>query len=233
MAPSFATSSRSAVGADGREDSRARDGGDLHRGGPDPAVRAVDDEKLARAKPCLRHHRIVRRDEDLGDGRSGELVEPSGTAATCRSCTRTRSASPPPPTIPKTRSPGANRRAVGPHGDHGPGYLDPGNVGRRAGRSGVAALALREVGGVQPGVADGDEDVVAGRNGIGPLDEIDDLVAAGTAEDDRTHLRGAYATGHRPGRYACAFRRGPFVDGRAPIPGGLDVARSCLRPNLA
>ena len=59
--------------------------------------------------------------------------------------------------------------AVGPHATHGAGHLEPGHVGRRAGRGGVAALALRQVGRVQRGVADGDEDVAAGRDRVGPL----------------------------------------------------------------
>ena len=107
-------------------------------------------------------------------------------------------------------------------GDHRPGHLDAGNVGRRTGRSRVAPLALREVGRVQPCVADGDEDVVARRDGIGPLDEDDDLVAAGTAEDDCSH-----AHGERMRRRAARslrlrdFRAGPWSVGFAlESPGG-------------
>ncbi len=67
----------------------------------------------------------------------------------------------------------------------------PGHVRRRAGWGGVAALSLREVGRIQPCVADGDEDVVAGRHRVGPLFEANDLVAACTGEDNRSHVPGA------------------------------------------
>ncbi len=114
-----------------------------------------------------------------------------------------------------------------PAGDHGSGHLDAGNVGRRAGWGGVAALALREVGRIQRRVADGDEDVVAGRDRIGPIVEPDDLVAAGTGEDDCSHaLRSRMRTASAARSEAPSVRLRHFVRGlrdpvaRAHTPGG-------------
>jgi NADPH:quinone reductase-like Zn-dependent oxidoreductase len=74
-----------------------------------------------------------------------------------------------------------------PAGDDRAGYLDPRDVGWRSGRSGIAALALCDVSGVQPGVADSDKDVVSTRDGIGSADEIDDLISTRAVEDDCQH----------------------------------------------
>ena len=116
--------------------------------------------------------------------------------------------------------------------DHGAGDLDPGYVGRRAGWGGIAALTLRDISGVQAGVAHCDENVVAARNGVGPVDEIDDLVAACTGVDDCPHsVSVCDRTRGRVGTLA------PSVRGRSStatlIPGGIHVARCCLRPNHA
>ena len=55
-------------------------------------------------------------------------------------------------------------------------------------------VPLGDVGGVEPRVTDGDENLVAGRSRRRALLEGDDLVAACTGEDDRAHSSGAYAT---------------------------------------
>ena len=57
-----------------------------------------------------------------------------------------------------------------PAGDDRTGHLDARDVGWRTGRSGIATLALCDVRRIQPGVADGDEDVVSTGTGSGRLD---------------------------------------------------------------
>ena len=135
----------------------------------------------------------------------------SGTPVTWSSCTSTWSASPPPPTRPNTRSPGANRRAVGPQASTVPDDLDSRDVRRRARGSRVVPVPLGDVGGVQTRIADGDENLVARRRRRRALLEGDDLVAACTGEDDRAHASsGAYATPSGPGRYRAACQVSPI-----------------------
>ena len=72
----------------------------------------------------------------------------SGIGITSRSLTAISSACPPPPTTAITRSPGSKRCTPGPVSATSPGELEAEDVGRRAGRRGVAALHLQHVGAV-------------------------------------------------------------------------------------
>ena len=92
------------------------------------------------------------------------------------------------------------------------------------------AVPLGDVGGVEPRVADGDENVVARRRRRRPLLEGDDLVAACTGEDDRAHAR-AERMRRRSGRgrYRAASS-GLLAGSRAHL--GGPRACSSLCPNL-
>ena len=96
-----------------------------------------------------------------------------------RSCTVASSACPPPPTMAITRSPSAKRSAPGPRADDLAGELEPGDVGRRAGRRRVVARALVDVGAVEPGGAHADEDLAGPGLRVGVLGDDDLAVADG------------------------------------------------------
>ena len=101
----------------------------------------------------------------------------SGTGIAVRSWTTASSAWPPPATIDITRSPGSKRWTPGPHRDDLARQLEAGDVLRRAGRRGVAALELHHVGAVEPGAADADEQVGVAGDRIGVLLDGDRPVA--------------------------------------------------------
>jgi hypothetical protein len=130
----------------------------------------------------------VRGHENLGHGCRRELVEvardgrdvplvhddPVGEAT---------AADDPKHAVAHLEAPG--RRAAG---DHSSGGLDAGHIGRRAGRSGVAAGPLREVGAVESSVPHREQHVVAGDDGVWSLLEAHHLVAARAREDDCSHV---------------------------------------------
>ncbi len=70
---------------------------------------------------------------------------------------------------------------------HGSGDLYPGDIRGRPGGCGVPAGALGEVCGVERGVANRDDDLVAVELGLFPLRERDDLVPTRARKDDRLH----------------------------------------------
>ena len=78
-----------------------------------------------------------------------------------------------------TRSPSAKRSAPGPARRDLAGELEPRDVLRRAGRRGVVPRALMDVGAVQPGRTNTDEDLAGPRLGVGVLGDDDLAVADG------------------------------------------------------
>src|SRR5207302_9019091 len=81
-------------------------------------------------------------------------------------------------------------------GDHRPRDLEPGHVLRRTGWGRVEARTLDEIGGIDPGEPDLDEDLVVARPRVGPLLQPHHLAAAGARVDDRPHDASA-CTGRR------------------------------------
>ena len=103
---------------------------DLHRRGADAAVRAVDDEQLARPEAGLGQHGIVRRHERLGHRGRGELVEPlrhAGHVELVHEHVVGEPAAADEPEDPVARSEPPGGR---PAGDHRSRDLDPGDVRR-------------------------------------------------------------------------------------------------------
>jgi hypothetical protein len=66
--------------------------------------------------------------------------------------------------------------------------LEPGDVLRAPGWCGIRALALGEVGGIEPRIGDAHEQLLAAGHRVGPLLEADDLVAACSGEDHCAHV---------------------------------------------
>ena len=91
----------------------------------------------------------------------------SGTAVTWSSCDEHVVREPASADEPEDPVAGSEpRERVGPQAITVPETSMPGDVGRRAGWGRVVAVPLGEVGGVEPRVADGDENVVARRAGV-------------------------------------------------------------------
>ena len=111
----------------------------------------------------------------------------SGTRATQRSWTATRSARPPP----RDQAEHAIARLVAEHlaADRldDAGHLEPGDVLGRARRRRIVAGALVEIGRVEARVPDADDHLAAAGDGVGTVLEVDDLAAADTGEDDASH----------------------------------------------
>ena len=138
-------------------------------------------------------------------------------ATSVRSCTATRSASPPPPTIPKTRSPTFQLVTLSPISATVPRDLEPRNVLRRPERHRVLARPLGQVGRVQPSVLLGDDHLALAGHGVGPFLDVDDLRAAGAREHDGSHrLIATYLVS----RYSSMPSKPPS----RPKPGLLDAA---------
>ena len=127
---------------------------------------------------------VVCGDERLGDGRRLLDVERAGTAATSAHA-HTRSAWPPPPTMPKTRSPGGTPV---PARHRRPRCRQPRAPGCPAatGRCRVVPGALSEIGRVEPGMRRHQQLAAAGHR-IGTLAQPHHLGAAGAVEHDRSH----------------------------------------------
>ncbi len=117
---------------------------------------------------------------------------------TQRSCTTTRSASPPPADEAEDAVAGLPARPRSPAGLDRSGHLEARDVGRGAGRRGIAPGPLLEVGGIQPREAHLDENVLVAGSRIGPVLEPDDLVAAGAGEDDSPHPTSSLSTREAP-----------------------------------
>ena len=122
-----------------------------------------------------------------GTAAASRSVRSSGIRATCRSCTATMSASPPPPTSPNTRSPARHVVTASPQAMTVPATSSPRNVGRRAGRGRVAPGALGDVGRVETGVRGAHEHLRRQRHRVGPFADGHHLRAAGTEERHRDH----------------------------------------------
>ena len=185
-APSAATPSRSDGVAHRRGDVRSGRPAELDRGGPDAACGAVDEQALAHAEAGLGEERVVRGGEHLGDaarlrpvdalrdGRCGALVDDAQLG------------------LPPAADDGHDAVALGEALGAGTARhdlaceLEAGDVGRRPGRRGVAARALVQVGAVDPGRADADEDLPRPGLGIGLLVGRDLVVG-----DDRGEHGGA------------------------------------------
>jgi predicted amidohydrolase len=179
-----------------REHACARGDPDLHGGGADAAVRAGHEEHLAEPEPPAGEERVVRRDEDLGDGGRvlvGELVGNPRDVALVHgdSVGEAAAADEPEDAV-------AGRKAA--HGrsrrDDDAGHLEPRNVLRRARRRWVVTCPLGEVCRVHPGKAGRDDELLGAGNRVGSLFEAHDLLAAGPGEDDRPHS-GSFADAGR------------------------------------
>ena len=129
----------------------------------------------------------MRGDEHLRHGRRGELVEVGGNGGDVPFVDEDTVGQPAAADDAEDAVTGLKAPRRGAMPDHRAGRLDAGNVGRRAGRSGIAARPLCQIGAVERGVAHGQQHVVSRRRRIRPLLERDDLVVPGAGEDDRAH----------------------------------------------
>ena len=158
---------------------------ELNGGGADPAASTVDEQRLAGAQPGLRECGVVRGDERLGH-RGAPLVERVGharQAALVHDDTVGEPAAADEPEDAVARLPG---RDALPAALHRSGDLETGDVRRTPGRSGVVTRPLDEVGGVEAGERDPNEDVLrAGRGRAAPRRRRPRSPGAG--EDDRSH----------------------------------------------
>ena len=162
LTPSAAICSRSALVAHRRGHARAGHRAELDGRHADAAGGAVDEQPLAddAARPGVKSAScaVVKTS---GTPPAAVQSSSSGTGIAARSCTTASSACPPPPTTAITRSPGSKRVDAAPVADDLAGQLEAGDVGRRAGRRGIAAVELEHVGAVEAGGADADEQLAA------------------------------------------------------------------------
>ena len=144
----------------------------------------MDEQHLAGPQARLARDGVVGGDERLGDGRRLTLVEdlrhPCDAAFVHRDAIRQAAAADEAEHA-VARRPGGDAR---PAALDGARDLEPGNVRRRARGRRVAARSLLEVGRVEAGEADAHEHVLIPGDGVRPLLEAHDLVAAGTREDE-------------------------------------------------
>jgi hypothetical protein len=158
-APSSATASRSRRVADGRGDVRAGRAAELHRRGPDAAGGAVDEEPLAHPQPRLGEDRVVAVVKTSGSPPACGHSMPAGTGMSWRSWMTASSPARRRRRCPSRDRPRRSARRPGPSAATSPASSSPGMSGRRAGRAGVAALALQDVGAVDARRADADQDL--------------------------------------------------------------------------
>src|ERR1041385_3848216 len=90
--------------------------------------------------------------------------------------------------------PGMPPRRAGACGVHLAGVFHSGDVGGPAGRRGVLAATLVDVGAVQARRVDPDADLTRPGNRVGPLGERKHFRPAGAGVDDRTHDSGERST---------------------------------------
>jgi N-carbamoylputrescine amidase len=159
----------SLLGADVREHPRTPEDRELYRGGADAAARSVHEQHVAGSEPCLADESVVRGHERLGYGRGLLLVEALGH----RDHVALVHDHPVGQPAAADEAKDAVADLPAPHllaqGDNAACDLEAGNVLRSAGRSRVAARALREVGRVDPGVRGGDNHLAASRHRVGQL----------------------------------------------------------------
>ena len=195
-------------GPRGAEDGAAHRVRELDGRRADAAADRVDQDPLARPQTRLRLERVVRGDEDLGDGRG--LLEARGSPGSARPSARgvtTYSACPPPPTIPKTRSPTWSGPVTpGPSASTSPANSSPGMSAGDARRRGVMA----------PGTASG-RPGSARTPAPGPGPGLPAAPASGTSRTSSTS-----GAADRPGddRRRSSFR--PVIP---PVPVDPDVVR--------
>ena len=172
--------------AHGGGDVRARRPAELHRGGPDAARRAVDEEALAGTQSALDEDRVVGGREDLGQPAGLRPVQALGdrhelALVDDRELRLAAAADDRHDAFAFAEARRARAAALDLTGE-----LEARDVRRRAGRRGIGALALEHVGAVEPGGADADENLAGARLGVGML--LDDHLAV--ADGGGAHGRG-------------------------------------------
>jgi DNA polymerase-4 len=176
-----------APGARGADDRGARLVGELDRGGADPARRGVNQHPLARLEVAPQGERVVGGEKRLGNRRRighrefgrrrQHLVlvhhHELGVGAAAHQ--------------PHHRVTGFPAGYVGTHLVHRAGVLQPGDVGGPAGRSGIAAPALENVGPVESGSVNPDPDLAGAGLGGGDLAEGEDFGPTASSMHDGAH----------------------------------------------
>ena len=162
-----------AVGvAHGGDDLRPRRGAELDRGRADAAGGAVDEQALARPQGRLGEQRVVGGGEDLGDRAGRVQLEALGHGHELALVDdRELGLAAPADDAHDAVALLEAARAGAERGDLA-GELQAGDVRRRAGRRGVAALALQDVGAVEPGAAHAHEDLARAGLGVGVLGDL-------------------------------------------------------------
>ena len=152
---------------------------ELHAGGAHAAGGAVHEQALAGAQAGLREERVVGGGEDLGHAAGLGPAQAAGDGHELALVHGGQLG------LPAAADDGHHAVALGEALGPGParrdlaGELEPGDVGRRAGRRRVVAGALVDVGAVEPGGAHADEDLARPGLGVGVLGDDDLAVADG------------------------------------------------------
>ena len=188
LAAELAHELRGGVAAHGPEHARAGDDADLNGRAADAAGRAVHEQHVARRERRLTADGIVRRDEGLGHRGGRGLVEGvghRGHAAVVHDDAVGQAASADEAEHAIAGLPAQHVRSAGLDRARD---LEARHVLRAAGRRGIRAVALREVGRVDARVRDAHEQLLAPGHRIGTLLEPDDLVPAATCEHHCAHV---------------------------------------------
>ena len=127
---------------------------------PTPPAPPCTSTRSPIVSPHWVNERVVGGGEHLGEPAGLAHDSRSGTGSASRSCTTARSACPPPATTAITRSPGRNRTALDPRGEHHPGELQAGDVRRHPGWRRVEALPLEQSAPLRPAACTVDEQLV-------------------------------------------------------------------------
>jgi len=160
----------------------------LDGGGADAGGGRVDEDRLAELKAELGEEGVVGGDEDLWEGggldpiegighlREGALggEDELGLGAAAGDAEDAAAGLPP--------------EDGGADGDDLAGELEAGDIAGSAGRRRVMAAALEDIGAIEAGGVDADEDLVSpGEGGVGELADGENFRASGFCDDDGAH----------------------------------------------
>ena len=154
-------------------------GAELDAGGAHAAGRAVHEQALARAQARLGEERVVGGGEDLGQPPGLGPAQAVGDRHQLALVHRGQLGLPSAPDDGHHAVALGEALGPGPARHHLARELEPGDVGRRAGGRRVVARALVDVGAVEPGRVDPDEDLAGAGLRVGMLGDDDLAVADG------------------------------------------------------